>query len=105
MSHNDQSYVTTTPVPLLAPPRLVQATLTPASVGAATVAEQTFTVPGIAPTDVLVAVNPPAIGNATGLAGWRVTAQDTIGLRFVNPTAGALTPSSGVFKLVVVKGV
>lgn len=71
-------------------------TLTPASVAAAVVAEQTFTVTGLTTADK-VEVNPPAIGNATGIAGVRVSAADTLAIRFVNPTAGALTPTSGVY--------
>lgn len=70
--------------------------LTPASVSAALVAEQTFTVNGLT-TDDLVFVNPPAIGNATGIAGARVSAANTLAIRFVNPTAGALTPTAGTY--------
>jgi len=70
--------------------------LTPASVGAATVAEQTFTVNGLTTADKVI-VNPPAIANATGIAGARVSAANTLAVRFVNPTAGALTPSAGTY--------
>ena len=71
-------------------------TLAPASVAAATVAEETFTVTGLT-TDDIVVVNQPAISNATGVAGARVSAANTLAIRFVNPTAGALVPTSGVF--------
>jgi hypothetical protein len=74
-------------------------TITPASVAAATVAEQTFTVTGVTTADT-VEVNPPAIGNATGIAGIRVSAADTVAIRFINPTAGALTPTSGVYRII-----
>jgi hypothetical protein len=70
--------------------------LTPASVAAATVAEQTFTVTGLTTADKVV-VNQPALANATGIAGARVSAADTLAIRFVNPTAGALTPASGTY--------
>jgi hypothetical protein len=70
--------------------------ITPASVAAATVAEQTFTVSGLTTADKVI-VNPPAISNATGIAGARVSAADTLAIRFVNPTAGALTPTSGTY--------
>lgn len=73
--------------------------LTPASVAAATVAEQTFTVSGLTTADKVV-VNPPSIGNATGIAGARVSAADTLAIRFVNPTAGALTPTSGTYTVI-----
>lgn len=71
-------------------------TLTPASVATIVVAEQTFTVTGLTTADKVI-VNPPAIANATGIAGARVSAADTLAIRFVNPTAGALTPTAGVY--------
>lgn len=76
--------------------------ITPGSVAAATVAEQTFAVAGLRTTDK-VFVDPPAIGNATGLAGSRVSAADTLAVRFVNPTAGALTPTAGVYTVLAVE--
>ena len=76
--------------------RVYSPSITPASVGAATVAEQTFTVSGLTTADKVV-VNPPAIGNATGIAGARVSAADTLAIRFTNPTAGALTPTAGTY--------
>jgi hypothetical protein len=72
------------------------ASLTPASVGAATIAEQTFTVTGLTTADKVI-VNPPAIANATGIVGARVSAADTLAIRFANPTAGALTPTAGTY--------
>lgn len=70
--------------------------ITPASVAAQTVAEQTFTVNGLTTADK-VTLNPPAIANATGIAGVRVSAANTLAIRFANPTAGALTPTSGIY--------
>jgi hypothetical protein len=79
-------------------------TITPASVGATTVAEQTFTVTGLdASRDIIVAHNVPSISNAVGVAGVRISADNTLAIRFVNPTAGALTPTAGVHKLVVAR--
>jgi hypothetical protein len=77
-----------------------------ASVSANTSAEQTFTAPGVLPGDV-VFVNTPAIGTALlnaglGVTGARVTAANTIGLRFTNSTAGALDPSAAVDYAVLV---
>lgn len=71
-------------------------TITPASVAAATVAEQTFTVTGLATTDKVV-VNHAATGNATGIAGVRVSAPNTLAISYVNPTVGALTPAAGTY--------
>lgn len=78
--------------------RLYTPTITAASVAAATVAEQTFTVTGLTTADTVV-VCPAAISNATGIAGARVSAADTLAVRFVNPTAGALTPTAGTWRI------
>ena len=77
-------------------------TITPASVAAATVAEQTFTVTGLTTADKVI-VNPAAIANATGLSGFRVSAADTLAVRFVNPTAGALVPTAGAWTIVAIR--
>lgn len=76
--------------------------LTPSAVAAATIAEQTFTVTGLTTADKII-VNPPAIGNATGIAGARVSAADTLALRFCNPTAGSLTPSAGTYTVLALR--
>lgn len=73
--------------------------ITPASVGAATVVEQTFSVPGLTTADKVV-VNAPALVNAIGVAGVRVSAADTLAIRFANPTAGALTPAAGTYPVI-----
>jgi hypothetical protein len=78
------------------------ASLTPASVAAATVAEQTFTVTGLTTADKVI-VNPPAIANSTGIAGVRVSAANTLAIRFDNPTAGALTPTSGIYTVLAMR--
>jgi hypothetical protein len=76
--------------------------ITPASVAAATVAEQTFTVTGLTTADKVI-VNPPAIANSTGIAGARVSAADTLAIRFTNPTAGALTPTAGTYTVLALR--
>lgn len=78
------------------------ASLTPASVAAATVAEQTFSVAGLTTADKVI-VNGPADAGAVGIAGVRVSAADTLAIRFVNPTAGALTPAAGTYNVVAVR--
>jgi len=75
-------------------------TIDVASVAANISAEQTFTAPGVLLGD-MVFVNTPAIGTAAlnaglGVTGARVTAANTIGLRFTNSTAGALDPSAAI---------
>jgi|SRR6267142_6541945 len=76
--------------------------LTPASVATITVAEQTFTVTGLTTADKVI-VNPPSIATAVGLAGVRVSAADTLAIRFVNPTAGALVPTAGVYIVIAIR--
>jgi hypothetical protein len=71
-------------------------------------AEQTFTAPGVKLGD-LVFVNTPAVGvndlNAgLGVAGSRVTAADTIGIRFINATVGSLNPTgNSTYSVLVVR--
>lgn len=77
-------------------------TITPASVAAATVAEQTFTVTGLTTADKVI-VNAAAIANSTGIAGVRVSAADTLAVRFTNPTAGALTPTAGTWQIIAIR--
>lgn len=77
-------------------------TITPASVAAATVSEQTFTVTGLTTADK-VFVNHAVFGNATGIAGVRVSAANTLAVSFVNPTAGALTPGAGTWNIVAIR--
>lgn len=80
--------------------------LTPASVAAATVAEQSFVVPALpaglptAAGQIAVAsVSKPAISNATGVANARVIDNTHIGIGYVNPTAGALTPAAETYAM------
>lgn len=72
--------------------------LTPTAVSAATVAEQTYSVPGLTTADKVM-VNPPALANAVGIAGARVSAADTLAIRWANPTAGSLTPAAGTYQV------
>lgn len=78
--------------------RVYSQTITPASVGAATVAEQTFTVTGLTTADK-VFVNAGAIVNAVSIGNVRVSAADTLAVQFCNPTAGALTPTAVTWKI------
>lgn len=77
--------------------------ITAASVATIVVVEQTFTVPGIHPDDVVVSAQSPANSTATGIAGVRVSAVNQIAIRYVNPTAGSLTPTAGVWTFGLVR--
>lgn len=76
--------------------------LTPASVAANTTAEQTFTITGLNTND-LVFVNKPSAQAGLGVAGTRVASANTLGITYVNPTAGALTPTSETYKVVSIR--
>ena len=74
---------------------MMKATLSPAQVAINTTAEQTFTVPGLRlSTDVITAISKPTAQAGLGVVGWRVTANDTLGITFSNNTAGAITPTA-----------
>jgi hypothetical protein len=77
-------------------------TFSPAIVGAISVTEQAVTIAGLLPGDVVCvnAVGAPT-ANVGNLGTGRVSAAGTFQLRYVNPTAGGLTPpASTVFQFV-----
>lgn len=69
------------------------ASLSPALVAANTTAEQTFTVAGLMPGDV-VTVNKPTAQAGLGIVGARVSAADTLAITFANNTAAGITPTA-----------
>lgn len=75
-------------------------TLSPAAVGANTTAEQTFAVPGILATDMIVGISKPTAQAGIGIVGWRVSAAGTVGITFSNNTAGSLTPTASQVYLI-----
>lgn len=86
-----------------APSSLISVTLTPASVAAATAAAQTLTaIPGVEATDIVIPVRNP-IANSTALVGAVANGANSISATFVNPTAGALTPTTGTYTFLIIK--
>ena len=81
---------------------LVSLSLTPAAVGAATAAKQTFTVNGLKVGDQVAILSNP-IANSVALAQADVSAANTLRCMFVNPTAGSLTPTAGTYSFLVIK--
>ena len=77
-------------------------TITPASVAAATSAEQTFTVTGLTTADKVI-VNPGAIANSVSVCAARVSAANTLAVQFNNPTAGALTPTATTWSIIAIR--
>ncbi len=77
---------------------IYSATLTPVSVAANTTAEQGFTVTGlIATTPVWVNKSTPVAG--LGISGVRVSATNTLGITFSNPTATVITPAADTYTI------
>lgn len=74
---------------------VVTATLSPSAVGATTSAEQTFAVPGVNASDMLVEVNKPTAQAGLCIVGVRVAGANSIGITFANVTAGSITPTAG----------
>jgi hypothetical protein len=72
---------------------IIRQTLTPASVGANTTAEQTFTVPGLQVGDSLD-INKASHQAGLSIGNVRVSAANTLAIQFVNTTAGAIVPTS-----------
>jgi len=67
------------------------------------VAAQTLTgVPGVEATDIVIPVRNP-IANSTGLVSAAANGANSLSLTFVNPTVGALTPTSGTYTFIVIK--
>lgn len=81
---------------------IVDVSLTPAEVAAATAAAETFTVPGVKTTDSII-VNPPAQAGSVGPMNAYASAANTVSIQFCNPTAGALTPDAGTYKIIVLR--
>lgn len=81
--------------------------LTPASVGATTCAEQTFAVgveAAFADLDAgdFISVTPPSITAGVAPVCARSSGGNLI-ITFCNPTAGALTPAAGVYQIHVIR--
>lgn len=81
---------------------VIKSSLTPSAVSTITSPEQTFTVAGLKTTDT-VFVTPPSNVNGVALTGARVSAADTLALKFVNPTAGSVTPAAGDYVITVIR--
>lgn len=68
-----------------------------------TSAEQTVACTGVEVGD-FVSINKPTAQAGLGIVGARVTAKDTIGITFMNTTAGSITPTaSEIYKVLHVR--
>ena len=73
---------------------VVAKSITPAAVLTITAVEQTFTVSGVKTGDAVI-VSPPGTQSGAIVGACRVTAANTVGITFVNPTVGSVTPTAG----------
>jgi hydrogenase maturation factor len=77
---------------------VVTFTFDPASVAAATSAEQTVTVSGLKTGDV-VALTKPTATAGVGIVNVRVSAANTLAVTFMNATASSVDPASETYTL------
>jgi hypothetical protein len=80
---------------------VISVTLTPAAIVLNTTAEQTFTVNGLLPGD-MVLVNKPTTQAGLGIVGSRVSAANTLAITFSNNTGSSITPTAAQTYLVLV---
>lgn len=78
---------------------ILTVTIDPASVSAATSAEETFTVPGLRVGDA-VFVNKPTATAGVGIVNARVSAANTLALTVMNATAGGVNAASETYTVV-----
>lgn len=71
--------------------------VTPAATATITVAEQAFACDGVSATDRVVGWEKITAQAGLGIAGVRVAGADSIGVSYVNPTAGGLTATTELF--------
>ena len=92
--------------------QVIQVTMTPVAVTTITAPEQSFglngvtfvtAATGIKPGDVITSVTPPSDVAGVAVVYGRVDTSvvDKFYLKFVNPTAGSVTPASGVYNITV----
>lgn len=85
---------------------LIRASLTPAAVSASRVAGQNFTAtqwPALANLKAgdFVQINSPVITTSVNVSGARVSTNGVLTVYFTNATAGVVTPSPGVYQLLI----
>jgi hypothetical protein len=70
-------------------------TITPAIVNATTTSEQTFTCTGlVSSTDKIIGVSKPTHQAGLGIVNWRVSADNTIAITYMNTTGVGITPTA-----------
>lgn len=75
----------------------------PASIAAATTAEQTVTIPGLRLGDYIADITKPTLTAGVGVVNARVSAADTLAIQFINATAGAIDPPLETYSVLVMR--
>src|SRR3990167_8704929 len=79
-----------------APMTKFEVSLSPSAVGVSASTEQSFTVTGLVNPSV-VYVTKPSFTSGIGIVNCRVSAADTLGITFCNPTAASITPPTETY--------
>jgi len=73
-----------------------------ASVAANVTGLESFTIAGVKATDKVIGIKPPALPANLGLGQPYVSADNTVIVPLINPTAGALDPAAGDWTFVII---
>lgn len=82
--------------------RVYAESLNPTAIGATSEDTQTFTIAGLSTNDVLI-LNPPALDAGIGIMYYRVSAADTLQIRFRNFTGGSINPAAGTYNVIAIR--
>lgn len=77
--------------------------INPASVGANTSAEQSFTLPGLQIGDVILDVIKPTLTAGLSLSSARVSAANTLAVTFVNSTAAPIDAAAETYTIITLR--
>ena len=82
---------------------VVTFTYDPASIAAATTAEQTVTVPGLRVGDYVADITKPTLTAGVGIVNCRVSAANTLAVTWVNATAAPVDPPAETYSAYVLR--
>jgi hypothetical protein len=82
---------------------VINFTYDPASIPAATTAEQTITIPGLKVGDYVADVGKPTHTAGVGIINCRVSTANTLAVTWINATAAAVDPPSELYSVYVLR--
>ena len=77
-------------------------TINPGSIAANDELDETYTVTGLSTNDI-VTINPPAMNVGLGIMYARVSATDTLQIRWRNFTGSPINPASGTYRILAIR--